>query len=401
MRVILSLTLLLSITVSTGTVAYASGASSTSTASTTAAGDSDKLDAQSMKNLVLLEKKYFEHTFESDTIESRVERIEQLILGDATKGNPQDRLNKMVTSLVNDGGSLEPVNSNGADPASTAKTPAKSKQVASQQSAQNGRDLTNDPYANDHDEDPAAGQVSNYPHVTNLEKQILGSTYDGQPLNARLARLETKAFGTVSQLPDLSQRTDALERYAENKLKKKPFAGTESADLAAAEFEASGDSPNPNYARNYSGAPQQQAPQRGGGMASQIPRQMLQSLLGIPTFGPGPGQQRPPSSYENTAYEQQSAPQDDPRVFQQDPPGSGEQMLVRVGWCEVHTFGHTYASMHLTQRLRQLNDAVRPGGPKQNDMQLMDDLDKIVAAVQARHPHPDKAIGAKNAGVTQ
>ncbi len=76
-------------------------------------------------------------------------------------------------------------------------------------------------------------------------------------------------------------------------------------------------------------------------------------------------------------------------------------MLVRVGWCEVHTFGHTYLGMHLTQRLRQFNDAVRPGAPKQNDMQLMDDLDKIVAAVQARHPHPDKAIGAKNAGMTQ
>ncbi len=400
MRVILSLTLLLSISSCAVTVAYASGTPSSSSA--TATGDSDKLDAQSMKNLILLEKKYFEHTFDSDTIEGRVERIEQLILGDATKGNPQDRLNKMVTSLVNDGGSLDPVNSNTADAASTAKAPAKNKQVAATPpSAQNGRDLSNDPYANDHDEDPAAGQTSNYPHITNLEKQILGTTYDGQALNARLTRLETKAFGAVSQLPDLSQRTDALERYAENKLKKKPFAGTESADLAAAEFEASGDSPGQNYARNYSGAPQQQAQQRGGGMASQIPRQLVQSLLGIPTFGPGPGQQRPPSSYENTAYEQQSAPQDDPRVFQQDAPGSSEQMLVRVGWCEVHTFGHTYATMHLTQRLRQLNDAVRPGAPKQNDMQLMDDLDKIVAAVQARHPHPDKAIGAKSAGVTQ
>ncbi|MBX9571766.1 MAG: hypothetical protein K2X77_22935 [Candidatus Obscuribacterales bacterium] len=391
MRVILGLSLLLSVAAYTVDLAFASGTQS-SPGSNSASADSDKLDAASMKNLVLLEKKYFEHTFDSDTIENRVERIEQLILGDATKGNPQDRLNKMVNALTADGESLEPVNNNAASSANNSNKPAPNKQVASRPAAQDGRDLTNDPYANDRDEDPAAGQTSNYPHVTNLEKQILGTTYDGQPLNSRLARLETKAFGTVSQLPDLSQRTDALERYAETKLSKKPFAGVESPDLAAAEFEAaSGNSPN--YPRNYSGAPQQ-APQRTG---SQLPRQVLQSLLGIPTFGPPPRAQN--SSYES--YDQPAAPQDDPRVFQQDPPPPGEQMLVRVGWCEVHTFGHTYLGMHLTQRLRQLNDAVRPGAPKQNDMQLMDDLDKIVAAVQARHPHPDKAIGAKNAGMTQ
>lgn len=396
MRVILGLSLLLSLTSMQINEAYASGKQAAPAPAATSSGDPDKLDAASMKSLISLEKKYFEHTFDSDTIEGRVERIEQLILGDASKGNPQDRLNKMVAALTADGESLEPVNSNPA----TAATPvpgagknSANKQVASRPAAQDGRDLTNDPYANDHDEDPAAGQVSNYPHVTNLEKQILGSTFDGQPLNTRLARLETKAFGNVSQLPDLSQRTDALERYAENKLNKKPFAGTESPDLAAAEFEAANGVAPPNYQRNNGQQQQQQRPS----MSSQIPKQLVQSLLGIPTFGPGPRAQQP---YEQQ-YDQPAAPQDDPRVFQQDPPPSGEQMLVRVGWCEVHTFGHTYLSMHLTQRLRQLNDAVRPGAPKQNDMQLMDDLDKIVAAVQARHPHPDKAIGAKSAGVTQ
>ena len=393
MRVILSLTLLLSVASSAVTVAFASG-TQTQAAAPASAGDSDKLDAASMKNLVLLEKKYFEHTFDSDTVENRVERIEQLILGDATKGNPQDRLNKMVSALLADGESLEPANTNPPPAANNAgNKPAQNKQVAS---SQNGRDLTNDPYANDPAEDPAAGQTSSYPHVTNLEKDILGQTFDGQPLNARLARLETKAFGTVSSLPDLSQRTDALERYAENKLKKKPFAGVESPDLAAAEFEAaSGNAPS--YSRNSAGAPQQ--PGQRPGIGSQIPRQLLQSMLGIPTFGPGPQQRTQNTAYES--YDQPAAPQDDPRVFQQEPPASGEQMLVRVGWCEVHTFGHTYPSMHLTQRLRQLNDAVRPGSPKQTNMQLMDDLDKIVAAVQARHPHPDKAIGAKSAGVTQ
>lgn len=122
MRVILGLSLLLSVAAYTVDLAFASGTQS-SPGSNSASADSDKLDAASMKNLVLLEKKYFEHTFDSDTIENRVERIEQLILGDATKGNPQDRLNKMVNALTADGESLEPVNNNAASSANNSNKP--------------------------------------------------------------------------------------------------------------------------------------------------------------------------------------------------------------------------------------------------------------------------------------
>lgn len=394
-----SLTISLICLLASSGVASANPASSSSKPATASAQNSSSLDASSLKNLVLLEKKYFEHTFDSDSIEDRVARIEQLVLGDATTGNPQDRINKLVSSLVSDGTSLEAPQAPSAvtaNPAATAKTTkATNQNDNSKQLASNGRDLSNDPYANDQDEDPAAGQTSNYPHVTALEKEIIGQTYDGQPLNARLARLETKAFGAVSQLPDLSQRTDALERYAEKKLKSKPYG--ENPEMAAEEFEAAND---PNYARNQQYQQQQGAPQQqrqGGGLASQIPKQVLQSLLGIPNLSPAAYAPRQTADYSYAP----PPPQDDPKVFQSDPPPSSEQMLIRVGWCEVHVFGHTYAGMHLTQRLRQLNDAVRPNAAKQSDMQLMDDLDNIVSAVQAKRPHPDKAIGAKNAGVTQ
>ncbi|HEY9776537.1 MAG TPA: hypothetical protein V6C81_22435 [Planktothrix sp.] len=57
-----------------------------------------------------------------------------------------------------------------------------------------------------------------YPHVTAIEKAVLGTAYPGQPLGTRLSRMEMKAFGAVSKNPDLSARTDALEQYAENTL---------------------------------------------------------------------------------------------------------------------------------------------------------------------------------------
>jgi hypothetical protein len=59
-----------------------------------------------------------------------------------------------------------------------------------------------------------------YPHITELERSILNATFIGQPLSSRLSRMEQKAFGAPSSTPDLSDRTDALEQYAEQKLHK-------------------------------------------------------------------------------------------------------------------------------------------------------------------------------------
>jgi hypothetical protein len=57
-----------------------------------------------------------------------------------------------------------------------------------------------------------------YPHITEIEKAILGTTYVKQQLPARLSRMETKAFGAPSTKADLADRTDALESYVEKTL---------------------------------------------------------------------------------------------------------------------------------------------------------------------------------------
>lgn len=58
-----------------------------------------------------------------------------------------------------------------------------------------------------------AGQGAEYPIVDSLESTLLGSVYKTEDINIRLERLEKKVFGT-KQTGDLSERTEALQRYA-------------------------------------------------------------------------------------------------------------------------------------------------------------------------------------------
>ena len=64
----------------------------------------------------------------------------------------------------------------------------------------------------------------NYPRITAMETAILGTAYQTEALSDRLTRMEQKAFGKVSDKADLSDRTDALQDYVENKLHKKLLA---------------------------------------------------------------------------------------------------------------------------------------------------------------------------------
>ena len=75
--------------------------------------------------------------------------------------------------------------------------------------------------------------------------------------------------------------------------------------------------------------------------------------------------------------------QDDPAVFQAAPPDSNARLIVKVGWCEVKVFGHTFPDMHLTARLGQLNKELHLE-PGKSDIQLMDDIGLMIKTVQAR-----------------
>jgi hypothetical protein len=224
------------------------------------------------------------------------------------------------------------------------------------------------------DDDQAQADQSDYPRITALESAILGQTFPDQPLADRLSRMEGKAFGGPSSNPDLSERTDALEKYARKKLHK---------DVSV----------RPSGDRQGGG---------GTGMGSPLPRQLLSmvgsSLLGIPGLGmigmspPGsPGRQPNMQGSPQAAEPNQLRPED-PLVHAPNPPPTTARLLTKVGWCEVQVFGRTFPEMHLPARLGQLNRELNfsPGKP---DIQLMDDIAALIKAVQEQRPARE-SIGA-------
>jgi len=230
---------------------------------------------------------------------------------------------------------------------------------------------------------------SDYPHVTALEKEILGETYSGQPLSDRLARMEAKAFGATASNPDLSQRTDALEAYAEKKLHNKPF--------------------NEQSEQNETGmSGQGSGSQRGSStLTKQIANVVGNSLLGLVGLGGGGiggpfgggmgpggpglglggmgggsdgGMQRRSSNPKPAKSESANEPHD-PMIMSPNPPPPDARILTKVGWCEMQIFGQTYSTMHLPERLGKLNRELN-FEPAKSNVELMDDVNKMVKLVQ-------------------
>jgi hypothetical protein len=228
---------------------------------------------------------------------------------------------------------------------------------------------------------------TDYPHVTDLEQIILGQTYAAEALPDRLGRMETKVFGKISESSDLSERTDALESYAEKKLHKK-VAKAPTDDTAQSSSMGTG------LLNKVGNALLGMAVGSGsgmgglGGMGSPMGFNGLGSGLGGNRFG-GINMQR--RQAEDPPPQKPAARPEDPAVYEKEPPNSSAKLIVKVGWCEVNVFGHTFPTMHLPERLGQLNNELHLESGK-TDVQLMDDIGLMIKTVQARKLSP-KAVG--------
>ncbi len=326
----------------------------------TAAGN---LDLTASTQLRLLELKYFEHTFDSQSAEERVERIEKLVRGDVIEGDPGERIKSIAATLEAEGESLAPEH-----PLETSR-----KMTAARNPS---RDNAGSPQNNTEDEGPQESKGSSdrgdYPHVSNLEKEILGKTFTGDTLEERVSRLESKAFGRPTRSNDYSSRTDRLEDYAEKVLHDKPFAI------------------NPDIDKTYIIPSSRQSYRTGSTSAPSLAQEeesVIEHFFGSSRRVPDPYSRGESNIASNN---------DDPAVYQKSPPPQGSRMITQVGWCEVQVFGHTFPHMHLTDRLRQLNNQVLPKSARLSDMQLMDDLGPILKAVSGRK---SQSIGSGAGGI--
>lgn len=323
--------------------------------------DSD-LDLVAASQLRLLELKFFEHTFDSEPAADRVDRIERLVKGETTDGDLSVRVKTIASTLIADGESLSPSDSDGASFGKGSKSAAREeKKPLKSQAPSRDRAASTDKSADPDSSEPdraEAGETGDYPKITNLEKELLKQTYAGEPLADRLSRLETRAFGSPTKSNDLGARTDRLEAYAQRTLHRKPFAVNPDIDGTYMVRESA-----PNSA---AGAPQ--AVEHFFNLTHRFADEFSNRAT-MP---------------QATARQELQQPDEDPGAYTGEPPPAGTRMITRVAWCEVQAFGHTFPTMHLTRRLRQLGNALVPKTEKDSDLQLMDDLDQIQSAIMAR-----------------
>jgi hypothetical protein len=160
------------------------------------AATSDSFDA----DLSSLEDRFFMHEYSHDTADQRLDRLDELVFGSVRQGSAEQRMTSLLMAVPN--------------------VQAKSVQPSSASSAQgtSGLEQERPQLAANQPRQPAPNEsIDYYPTVTALEQQIAGKTETGLPVQQRLARLETIAFGKPSTSKDLSERVNLLKQYVASK----------------------------------------------------------------------------------------------------------------------------------------------------------------------------------------
>jgi hypothetical protein len=136
--------------------------------------------ASSISNsLSKLEERLYEHDYKGEDESQRLARLEKFVFGDVQSGALDQRLANLNEAVV----------------------------VAPPKVAV--------PQTSSEEKTYPAFDYGSYPRVNELEQHMLSMTYPKEPLQQRLARLETKAFGKPSTSSDVGARVDALDSYAE------------------------------------------------------------------------------------------------------------------------------------------------------------------------------------------
>ena len=402
-----------------------------------------ELDAKTAAQLAQLEQKYFAHTFPAEDLDSRTQRLEKLIFGDPVEGDVQKRIQNLAAT-TDSAKAFDSGTPRVAEPATSKAKPQSSSAAAAAAAVDT--------------DDQSSGDNGKYPHISELEMTILGHSYDGEAVAKRLGRMETKAFGSTANIPDLSDRTDLLDAWVAQHAPKRPTTNTASAQydepgpdgtagdapsdyprVTALEAEILGQSfqgqsltarlsrmeakafgkPSDDmdlsertdaldkYAQtklhkhiheqpsNTETAQEGSRSGRGAQVAAGVGRQLAavaaNTLLGVAGVrgigfggmgGPGGFGASPAPSHAQTPTDG-SERMDDPAIFSQDPPPPTARMITRVAWCEQQVFGHTFGTMHLTERLEQLSSELNFDRGKKGS-ELMDRMGNLIKTVQAR-----------------
>lgn len=233
--------------------------------------------AEGQSELEKLELRFFHHTYPKDPNDTRIDRLEKMVYGEAKDGSDKDRIAALLKLVPDDeepvakkpsGGGNANAGRGGGD-SSTASSGGASDKTA----------------ANDSGPD---GSESDYPAVSAIEKKYFGKEFTHEKVEDRLARLEKKVLGRVSTSNDLSDRMDNLKNASGIDLARRPPPG---ADWQDEDDDIDYPAPDAPVARRVPGV----TPKYGDDQTSFSGRNVAQDLnrafgrTGGSTYGGGSG----------------------------------------------------------------------------------------------------------------
>lgn len=132
-----------------------------------------------------IEKKLFGTTFENQSMNERVDRIEMQIYDNHYSGKPEERLDKIDKIY----------------PRAEFETGK----------AQHPKDLFKDSSYNDMQDYNEPAKYNDYPIVSEIEQSMYKKDYKGEDIYKRLSRLETELYGNTKEDMSLQERVENLK----------------------------------------------------------------------------------------------------------------------------------------------------------------------------------------------
>lgn len=361
-------------------------------------------------NLLKLEEKFFQHTYPKDSIDERLDRIEKMVFGEAKNGDEGARLSSLVQAVPN----LNSASDTDSPPASAARGGG----APAGKGGGSARPPASTQQADDEDSEPAP--IGNYPAIDAIErKAFAGKVYTQEPVNQRLARLETKYFGKPSTGSDLTDRTDRLKAQSGIDITKNAPLNADWADeddedptnIAPPQPVAKqgGDRTSfsgHNFADSFRKAgmiPQTSIPSNGmyggmGGGSSAGSRSGSSSgsygggsygSSGAGTAAPAPRARAPVTSQDFDDDDDDlppprtsSVPRTAPDVRASSPRAQGMGLNAQVTLMENEVFSKTFPKDALPTRLHRLEQSLFPQEKPWTDRALPDRVNRLAGVVQ-------------------
>ncbi|MCA9816616.1 MAG: hypothetical protein KC652_15990 [Cyanobacteria bacterium HKST-UBA01] len=310
------------------------------------------LNKELSTDLTKMEIKFFDHDYKKDSEENRIERVEKLVFGESKTGSEEDRMSALLAAVP--------------DLNSDKKTDKQKNDQGSAQdnsSTQSGSDKSQGA-DNSNSDEAAADPSTDYPRVDAIEQVLLGKTYRDEGLGKRLAQLEMKAFKKVSSDPDLSKRTEDLEKYVQKHYHK-----------------SISNIVDPRNTLNY------QAADNGGGNGyeSAPPQYGQGSGYGYGGGGAYSGSSGSSGSYGMTPPSYGGGYRGE---NQDSPPSMGAPVAEQLTWLESHVYGRSFPQKPLIDRVRDLEKSVFPNEPPDTTSSIPMQVKVLVNAVSLMHKGP-------------